>query len=370
MKRKWLYIFFTVLICFFVFKNEVNASGKFTCRDYVGNLDGIEKKLVFTIMEDQGLVTILPQWKKEDGTLESGTIYDSKNPKIASAADVRMYIINLWNQTDRVCPEKIYFQKTGENSYLFSFSAQSGVENISFDRQGDGETTYVPVVAKTCKYTNCKTVDNTNTDDSEIVFRVNIADKIGNRFKYEATNNGKEISYDIKSLEKAVGNLSDFASNTAVCPMYVVYSSKKLYFETNNNFGISYSNSDVYCVNETIPEDEDEKNYTGSKDYGEVNMGDESLDCDSIRDTDTYKILKEIFKWIQIAAPIMLVIFGVLDFGKAVISGDADAMKKSQATFVKRVIIVAAIILLPIIMDLLIWLLEGIIDGNLGTCDL
>lgn len=92
-----------------------------------------------------------------------------------------------------------------------------------------------------------------------------------------------------------------------------------------------------------------------------------AMTCDSLKQTDTYKIIREIFKWIQIAAPIMLIIFGILDFGKAVASGDNDAMKKAQSSFVKRVIVVVIIILLPFIMDLLISLLDGALGNDVCT---
>ena len=103
----------------------------------------------------------------------------------------------------------------------------------------------------------------------------------------------------------------------------------------------------------------------GSISFEEIATG-EPMDCETLKDSDTYKIIRDIFTWIQIAAPIMLIIFGVLDFGKAIASSDADAMKKAQSTFVKRVIIVAAIILLPFIMDLMFSLLDGIMGND--TC--
>ena len=79
----------------------------------------------------------------------------------------------------------------------------------------------------------------------------------------------------------------------------------------------------------------------------------ESLKCEDITNLDTYNIIRDVFGWIQIAAPIMLLVFGVLDFGKAIAASDSDAMKKAQGSFVKRAIIVAIIILVPIIFDVI-----------------
>ena len=50
------------------------------------------------------------------------------------------------------------------------------------------------------------------------------------------------------------------------------------------------------------------------------------------------KLVKIILRLLQIAVPIALLIFGALDFGKAVIDNKEDEMKKAQSIFVKRVI--------------------------------
>ena len=77
------------------------------------------------------------------------------------------------------------------------------------------------------------------------------------------------------------------------------------------------------------------------------------LTCEALESTETFQIIKQIYGWLEIAAPIILIIFGVMDFAKAIASSDNEALKKAQAKFVKRLIIVAAIILLPIIFKLL-----------------
>ncbi len=93
---------------------------------------------------------------------------------------------------------------------------------------------------------------------------------------------------------------------------------------------------------------------------------DSVADCTTLSGTKTYKIINKIFMWIQIAAPIMVVIFGVLDFTKAMAASDNDAIKKAQSTFIKRIIVAAIIILLPVIMNLVIDLYEG--ATGINTC--
>ena len=139
-----------------------------------------------------------------------------------------------------------------------------------------------------------------------------------------------------------------------------VYTVEKHTPGVNHFYKLNYKDSNL-SPNEQYTEDGNKSQI----DLTEIETG-EPMNCETLKDSDTYKIIRDVFTWIQIAAPIMLIIFGVLDFGKAIASSDADAMKKAQSTFVKRVIIVAAIILLPFIMDLMFSLLDGIMGND--TC--
>lgn len=57
---------------------------------------------------------------------------------------------------------------------------------------------------------------------------------------------------------------------------------------------------------------------------------------------------------IQIAVPILLVIFGMIDLMKAVIAGKEDEIKKNQMTFVKRLIAAAIVFFVFVIVKMLI----------------
>lgn len=49
-------------------------------------------------------------------------------------------------------------------------------------------------------------------------------------------------------------------------------------------------------------------------------------------------LISTIITIVQIAVPILLIIFGMLDLGKAVIAAKEDEIKKGQQTFIKRLI--------------------------------
>ena len=65
---------------------------------------------------------------------------------------------------------------------------------------------------------------------------------------------------------------------------------------------------------------------------------------------DIIKILQNVVTLIQFLIPFGLILFGVLDLGKAVIAGKEDEMKKAQGTLIKRVIYAVAVFLVvPIV---------------------
>ena len=67
-----------------------------------------------------------------------------------------------------------------------------------------------------------------------------------------------------------------------------------------------------------------------------------------------YQIVHLIILLIQVVVPILLIIWGMLDFAKSVIGGDEDAIKKGQKIFIKRVIAAIIVFLVVTVVTLLI----------------
>ena len=61
----------------------------------------------------------------------------------------------------------------------------------------------------------------------------------------------------------------------------------------------------------------------------------------------------------KVAVPILLVIFGMLDLGKAVVASKEDEIKKGQQTLIKRVIAAAIVFLVIMIVQALIRFLSN-----------
>ena len=62
-------------------------------------------------------------------------------------------------------------------------------------------------------------------------------------------------------------------------------------------------------------------------------------------------ILKAVVGLFQFGIPILLIIFGMIDLGKAVIASKEDEMKKAQGTLIKRVIYAVAVFLVVTIVS-------------------
>lgn len=56
-------------------------------------------------------------------------------------------------------------------------------------------------------------------------------------------------------------------------------------------------------------------------------------------------LIRKLIQIVQILIPIGLILFGLIDLGKAVIAGKEDEMKKAQGTLIKRVIYAVAVFL-------------------------
>lgn len=94
-----------------------------------------------------------------------------------------------------------------------------------------------------------------------------------------------------------------------------------------------------------------EENYTKmTKDFGaEIIVTCEDLIDEKLRDK-----IGSYLNIIKIAVPIILILFGIIDFCKAVFAGDEEKMKKAQKDFIMRLGIAIIFFLIPTIVDFLL----------------
>lgn len=61
-------------------------------------------------------------------------------------------------------------------------------------------------------------------------------------------------------------------------------------------------------------------------------------------------LLKNVIKLLQWGIPMVLILFGMVDLGKAVMAGKEDEMKKAQGTLIKRCVYAVAVFLVVTIV--------------------
>jgi len=88
--------------------------------------------------------------------------------------------------------------------------------------------------------------------------------------------------------------------------------------------------------------------------------------CAELAANEIGTIIKAVINLIKIGVPIILVILGMLDMGKAVMSQKEDEIKKNQSLLIKRVIYAVVVFLVISIVQFAIGLVAT--DDNIVTC--
>jgi len=78
------------------------------------------------------------------------------------------------------------------------------------------------------------------------------------------------------------------------------------------------------------------------------------LDCDVLISDDSKAFLNKILGYVKIFAPLLVIVFGMLDFIKATVSQDNDALKKAGSKFFKRLAAAALLFIFPALIQFLL----------------
>ena len=71
-------------------------------------------------------------------------------------------------------------------------------------------------------------------------------------------------------------------------------------------------------------------------------------------------LVNEVMNYMRIIVPVLIILLGSIDFFKAVVSKNAEDMKKHQMTFVKRIIAGIVVFLAPILVNIVMYLADMI----------
>lgn len=94
----------------------------------------------------------------------------------------------------------------------------------------------------------------------------------------------------------------------------------------------------------------------------------QSISCGGLfadqNEGSVYWLLQKILNYMKLLGPILVVLLSSVDFIKAVMSSDENALKVAQKKLMVRLVAAIALFLLPSLIQLIISLLGGIIDSN------
>ncbi|MDD2377916.1 MAG: hypothetical protein PHD10_00755 [Bacilli bacterium] len=108
-----------------------------------------------------------------------------------------------------------------------------------------------------------------------------------------------------------------------------------------------------------ITEETDGGGGGGTSESDELKTG--GVDCEALISGDTKAFLNKILGYIKIFGPILVVVLGSVDFLRATVSQDADALKKSGNKFFKRLLAAALLFIFPALIQFLLDIVK--IDG-------
>lgn len=259
--------------------------------------------------------------------------------------------------------EPVFWKKYGLSLTSLDNSKADHPDNVT-----DGDVN-VPAATYLCTYNDGDMVMRVNTgSNSTRIFvyfpndtkygNVHLSYKIGDGTKKAITWKGIDNHYS--SVES--GNSGIFESDLAreVCPK-----------EVNYGLGSSKGNLTI-CYEESDCDDVD--GYVGKNPvWSLASDGDDDdpadiTDCSDLISDDLRKILNKYFTLFRIIVPLIVIGLGIVDFAKAVFASKEDDMKKSQQSFMKRVIIAVAIFLIPTFVNLLMDVANTVWGWNTGTC--
>jgi len=237
-------------------------------------------------------------------------------------------------------------------SFIFLISIPINV--FAEDTEQIGEYTYVK--------------DNISGDKTLCKYKINGT----HRLKFWIDNNSGTFTYtfedeDDSSFQGAYYTIPEenevdikkaFFDNTV--------SKKKYGYCPDNIFTILVSNSSYTTSSHEVSAKKLTKSYL-AKELLPIKTAASDIETTTVRTVDCsdFKDLTSpIWLWIRILAPILVIVLGGFDFFKVIAAGDEKEIKQSVNTFIKRLIILGILFMLPLLVNLVF----GLVKGDITAC--
>lgn len=89
--------------------------------------------------------------------------------------------------------------------------------------------------------------------------------------------------------------------------------------------------------------------------------------CNAI-EPELANFIHNIITVLKILVPVLLVIFGMLDFGKGIIASKEDEIRKGQGVFIKRLVAALFVFLMISFSQLIVGIVDRETEGEIWSC--
>lgn len=395
MKNNKLLYLLTIIITLFTFNTSVNAAQKLVCL-----YESSGEDITLAFIQDSN--TPYKQYILENDKLKA-SINDSgwkKNTKVINFNDYSFSAENsLSDEGDgifRQCPGSIsntpsqYWVYNGKNNASFKLYDEHKNETIEIKYEdfsvSDGKN---PVSGKACyelKKDEKWLQSTTEWDSSKYQMACLYQKNINNQCEIIQLNVGKNErsfissrqlglninihvlnnSYAIDIIEKTFKGSCPKSLKVAIGNGNGKYGSDVVIDQGKTEIGLNWQ---TYSLINSIG-----KNILTDQDVAQneviINPNDNVDTCEELfgGDESMLKLVKFIINLVKIFIPIVLIGFGIADFGMAIFSGEEDKMKKAQKRFITRIIVAVIIFLIPTVLKMILTIANSIwpnIDATL-----
>lgn len=203
-----------------------------------------------------------------------------------------------------------------------------------------------------CEYKQMAVNNNTSLGYINLYFNNSI-------MKFFINNNLPDDNIKMKiKLKELLKKYEKRKTGETGCPKYIYYNYSKFINDFGSSSIFEYTlSSDGVDISDTSDNDKyQDKIYKliEEKENGDSDNEVVINNCEDLIGSEGRKLINTLMKWMRIAVPILLIVFGIIDFATALFSSKEDDMKKKRETFIKRIIAAVLVFLAPILVNLLL----------------
>lgn len=387
MRRRFSFLLFTFLFLFlFLFPHIVYAKEDIVTCDYTvmvmdfeGEIDDLILKLNATIYDDDSVIfkDIITSKEYTSNKQYSGIYFkdQTKNTDVTITLPKGTdFVKKSKNGNTYKCPSLYSIYEPSISLKISIGEAGNSAENRQFQAVLDNEK----VNTSGGNITEVKLLTSKN-------YCLKAEDKLGSNveFTFKRHSDGTEelcSKSASSSSESCFKNMSG-SNSTKKKTYYFEFIDASFNFDnpptslqagyneySNPKFDISVNSLNGYLKTYTMTSEE--KCYPDDSDinYDPNNNSDEKIEnvCEVLpKAIENY--IKQALKLIRWGGLVLMIVLGTLDFVKASAADDQDAIKKAGQNFIKRLIAVIILFLLPILVELILFI-AGKIGFNFGEC--